>query len=150
MAAEPWEKVFSGSVQLVQLFNRLLASKPGRAQCNLSKCGVVGSQLPVLVLLQELASCLVAPGNCAVASAAVLLLKQWPRKLPFYELPFQPIDTEAPRTLQGDSNVPCPISMASWGCLSSSPQAGLQFPQITEDQSYILFPSGTARSLPRR
>lgn len=42
----------------------------------------------VLVVPTELDPCLVAPGNCAVASAAVVLLKWWPRKVPFYELPF--------------------------------------------------------------
>lgn len=34
--------------------------------------------------------------NCAAASAAAFLVTRWPRKVPFYALVSEPVDTEAP------------------------------------------------------
>lgn len=87
MAAEPWEKVLSGSTCVA--FQSASPLGAWESSMDLSKSGGgEGVSSPVLAVLWELDPCLVAPGNCAMASAAALLLKQWPRKVPFYELVF--------------------------------------------------------------
>lgn len=87
VTAEPWEKVLSGSTCVS--FQSASPLQAWESSMHLSKPGGgEGVSSLVLAVLRELDRCLVAPGNCAVASAAALLLKQWPRKVPFYELVF--------------------------------------------------------------
>lgn len=87
VTAEPWEKVLSGSTCVA--FQSAFPLRAWESSMHLSKSGGgEGVSSPALAVLGELDRCLVAPGNCAVASAAALLLKQWPRKVPFYELLF--------------------------------------------------------------
>lgn len=87
MTAESWEKGLSGST--CAAFQSASPLQVWESSMHLSKYrGGEGVSSPELAALRELDWCLVAPGNCAVASAAALLLRRWPRKVPFYELVF--------------------------------------------------------------